>query len=96
MLEALRRRLGVPHVPVVLGGLGDFLLLCELSQDLKNYAHVNQALRRVAATTAHCGFVDAKGLGSNPDHLHFSAPALRELGLRYFEEYKRLIRGLHD
>lgn len=31
--------------------------------------------------------VSAEGLGANPDNLHFSAKALREFGLRYFEAF---------
>ena len=38
------------------------------------------------------GFVSAKGLTSNPDNLHFNAVSLREFGLRYYEEFKKLER----
>ena len=38
------------------------------------------------------GFVSAEGLLSNPDYLHFSAEALREFGLRYYEKFKELER----
>jgi hypothetical protein len=37
-----------------------------------------------------CGFVSAKGLGANPDNLHFSAAALREFGVRYYNEFLKL------
>lgn len=33
------------------------------------------------------GFVSAKGLGSNPDNMHFSAKSLREFGVHYYEEF---------
>ena len=36
-------------VPFLLGGLGEFLPLCTISQHVGNYAHVNGALQRVAA-----------------------------------------------
>ena len=36
------------------------------------------------------GFVSAEGLGANPDNLHFSAAALKEFGLRYFEKFEEL------
>ena len=35
-------------------------------------------------------FVRADGLKSNPDYLHFSAEALREFGVRYYEEFKKI------
>jgi hypothetical protein len=36
------------------------------------------------------GFVSAEGLGANPDNLHFSATALREFGVRYYNEFVKL------
>ena len=36
------------------------------------------------------GYVPAEGLGSNPDKMHFSATALREFGVRYYNEFKKL------
>ena len=36
------------------------------------------------------GYVSAEGLSANPDNLHFSAKALREFGLRYYNEFLKL------
>jgi hypothetical protein len=49
----------------------------------------------MARSMKNCAFVSAEGLGANPDNLHFSAAALREFGLRYYEAYKGLtpVRG---
>jgi hypothetical protein len=80
---------GAPEVPVILGGLGDFLLQCEKGK-FGNYIHVNAALERMAEKLPKFGFASAVGLGANPDNLHFSAAALREFGLRYYAEFKRL------
>jgi hypothetical protein len=91
MIEAMRKRLGMPHVPVLLGGLGDFLKDCPLSATLANYVHVNDALKAVASKVKNVGFVSAEGLGSNSDFLHFNSAALREFGLRYYEGYKALV-----
>ena len=33
------------------------------------------------------GYVPSDGLKGNPDHMHFSAAALREFGLRYYEQF---------
>ena len=90
ILDAFRDRLGLHDVPFLLGGLGDWLAQCPRGEKFKNYVHINDALRRVAAAREHTGFVSAEGLGCNPDHLHFSAPALREFGLRYYAEFKKL------
>lgn len=95
MIDALRKKLGMGDIPFIMGGLGDFLADCTLSDKFKNYAHVNEALRLVANDKINCGFASARGLGSNPDRLHFNAPALREFGARYYEEYKRIVAKSH-
>ena len=88
ILTSLRQALGV-DVPVILGGLGDFLANCKLDEQLKNYPHVNKALQAMAAKLPGFGFASAEGLGANPDNLHFHAAALREFGLRYYDAYKQ-------
>lgn len=85
---ALRRDLDLHDVPFLVGGLGDFLP--KRSENLANYHFVNNALRKIADADPLCGFVSAEGLGENGDNLHFSAPALREFGIRYYEEFLKL------
>ena len=89
ILEAFRKKLNLQDVPFLLGGLGDYLKDCPRGPKFKNYVHVNAALRSLAEKTPMTGFVSAEGLGANPDNLHFSAAALREFGLRYYEEFKK-------
>ena len=36
------------------------------------------------------GYVPANGLLPNHDNLHFSAGALREFGVRYYQEFQKL------
>ena len=89
MLRCLRRDLDAPQVPILLGGLGDFL--SGYSQEVGAYAPViNRALEQVADTLPQAAFVSAKGLTSKPDSLHFDAPALREFGLRYYWKLREL------
>ena len=93
VFDALQKKLGLYDVPFLLGGLGDFLVLSpdfERAEKFRHYDKVNEALRHVAATRARTGFVSAEGLSSNPDCLHFSAAALREFGVRYYEEFLKL------
>ncbi len=94
MIEAMRKRLGMPEVPFLVGGLGDFLKDCPLSDQLANYVHVNEAMQAVASKVNKVGFVSAEGLGANGDNLHFNSKALREFGLRYYEGYKRIALGI--
>lgn len=88
ILDAFRDRLGLHDVPFLLGGLGDFLTEFPGSDVFgRNYKHINEALKRIAAQRERVGFVSAEGLGSNPDKMHFSATALREFGVRYYKEF---------
>ena len=90
--EAMRRELGLPSLPFVLGGLGDFLAACDHSEHLKNFPYVNEALRLISEEDENCAFAEAHGLTSNPDKLHFSAAALYEFGLRYYEAFGKIAK----
>lgn len=89
IMDTLRKELDIPQLPILVGGLGDFLAKCTLSENMKNYSYVNEQLQKVAREYSNCEFVSANGLGANPDNLHFSAEALDEFGVRYFEAYKK-------
>ncbi len=90
ILDAFRKKLNLYDVPFLLGGLGDYLEFCDMSDKLKNYIYVNEALEMVAGKNKMTGFVSAEGLGANPDNLHFSAEALREFGVRYYNEFVKI------
>ena len=90
ILDAFRKKLNLYDVPFLLGGLGDYLAQCERSDKFKNYVFVNEALESLAHKKSMTGFVSAVGLESNPDNMHFSAKALREFGIRYYGEFKKL------
>ena len=85
MMQTLRKELNLENVPVILGGLGDYLE----NYPLKNYTHINNALESIAKENELIGFASAKGLTSNPDNLHFDAASLYEFGLRYFEAFEQ-------
>lgn len=87
IIEALRKRLNLYDVPFIVGGLGDFLNDFPGSPIFKNYIYVNEALKRVAEKVDRVGYASAEGLGGNPDNMHFSAKALREFGVRYYEQF---------
>ena len=90
MMYALRKELNLFDVPVILGGLGDYLSAYPKDKALKNYTHINEALKCIAKNNTMTGFVSAEGLTSNPDFLHFNAESLYRFGIRYFEEWERL------
>ena len=89
MLLALRKELNLWDVPVIMGGIGSFI---------DNYARlphhqwreINQCLQQVADSDPKYAFVPADGLAHRGDDLHFSSPALHELGLRYYDAFRAL------
>ena len=90
LLNSLKNDLNLYDVPILLGGLGDFLKDCAYDEKLKNYTHVNDALIKTANEIDMAGFVSAEGLGANPDNLHFNAKSLYEFGNRYFGVFEKL------
>ena len=88
MLGALRETLDLQEVPIILGGLGDFLQFYPLKDN--DYIRINQALKSLASSNELIGFASAEGLPANCDNLHFNADSLYKLGLRYFDEFEKL------
>ena len=93
-IKDLREATELYDVPFIAGGLGDFLALYDDSKmkyndTMKNYFYINEALQSVVDSDETLGFVSAKGLGANPDNLHFNAKSLYEFGLRYFDEFEK-------
>lgn len=87
IMTALRDALQAPEVPLVIGGLGDYLTTGIYGAYFKLYTEVNAVLRRIAQTQPHCTFAAATGLTANPDGLHFNAASLRTLGVRYYKAW---------
>lgn len=83
---ALTRTLHLENVPFIVGGLGAFL--GELECEKQYYRSVNDQIRSFAGAHPMTAFASAEGLEGKPDHLHFTAKAQREFGLRYYEAYK--------
>lgn len=88
MIEKLRRELELSNVPVIVGGLGDFLPECTLHDYFQNGPQMNKVLAQLPDNVPDCYFVSATGLTSNPDNLHFCSVSLRIFGLRYYKAYK--------
>lgn len=89
MLLSLRRELGIEDVPVLLGGLGDYLVNYTKSGH-DQWPEINRCLKQLADREPRYGYVSAEGLLPNPDNLHFSAQALHAFGLRYYEQFTQL------
>jgi hypothetical protein len=99
IVAALRQELGTPDIPLLVGGLGDYLTSGRYSAYFTAYPLINQALQEFATSTPYCFFVTAARLTSNPDGLHLDAASQRLFGIRYFEAFhqqKQVVAPLAD
>ena len=93
VMDTLRRELGMPELPVIVGGLGDFLVGYDKKPTVgMYYPEMNAILRRIGEEYPNCAFASAEGLTANPDNLHFSADALEKFGVRYYKAYEPFYR----
>ncbi len=90
IMNALRTTLGLEDVPIIVGGLGDYLANYVCPYISKKYVFVNEALKSFTKNVPLSAFVSAEGLCANPDNLHFSAKSLREFGERYYAEFLKI------
>jgi hypothetical protein len=77
MIAQLRADLEAQDVPVIVGEIGRFC---------PNAEPVNAQIRRLPEFVPHCALVTTEGLEGRPEQpevLHFTTPAFRELGRRY-------------
>ncbi|BBN99851.1 sialate O-acetylesterase [Sporolactobacillus terrae] len=87
IIGALRKELNAQELPLIIGGLGDFLGKKGFGKNCTEYDLVNQELQKFAFEQDNCYFVTAEGLTSNPDGIHIDAISQRKFGLRYFEAF---------
>ncbi len=94
-MNDLRRDLDLMDIPFLVGGLGDYLEKHvkkdgSASPISANYKRINAVLQKIASEQPLTAFVPATGLVDKGDGLHFGAKALREFGLRYYAEFRKL------
>ncbi|MDG0811158.1 sialate O-acetylesterase [Cohnella rhizosphaerae] len=87
IMETLRNELRLDEVPLIIGGLGDFLGKTGFGQHATEYRQVNEQLQRFANEQPNCYFVTAAELTANPDGIHLDAVSQRKFGYRYFEAF---------
>ncbi len=85
IMEQLRKELNAYDIPLIIGGLGDFLGKEGFGKNCTEYQLINQELEKFAFEHKACYFVTAKELTSNPDGIHIDAISQRKFGLRYFD-----------
>lgn len=92
MINAMKKELGVGDIPLILGEIGQFFKL-RVERTDEEVDAINGILRGLAKEIPNAGIASSEGLESRGDNIHFNAPALREFGLRYFEEYRKIREG---
>ena len=88
LISDLREDIGCGDIPFVMG---------ELSRDIKRdwvnldlLEEINGKFYEIADEIPNCAVASSMGLSLKPDGIHFSAPALRVFGRRYFNAYKNI------
>ncbi|AYD46581.1 sialate O-acetylesterase [Arachidicoccus soli] len=89
IIATLREELNILHIPIIIGGLGDYLTKGMYGQYFSLYQEINNELKSFANAHADCFYVTAAGLTSNPDGIHIDAISQRLFGIRYFEAFLR-------
>lgn len=84
LMRAFRRDLKSPDLPIVIGGLGDFLKSNKAEQ-------INQAMKEAVDILGNAAYSEASKLGHIGDNLHFNSAAQRENGKRMAEAMNGLL-----
>ena len=87
LVHSFRKELGVPEIPFIIGGLGDYLGKSGFGKSSVEFDLINRELHKYAENNRNCYFVTGKGLTPNPDGIHINAESQRRFGIRYFEAY---------
>jgi len=89
IVKTFRSELNAPNLPIVIGGLGNYLMEGMYGDYFSAYQIVNKSLQEFAKTNSDCYFVTASGLTPNPDFIHIDAASQRIFGIRYFEAFNK-------
>ena len=87
IVTKLREELGDNDIPLLIGGLGDFLTEGVYGAYFASYSKVNEELEKFAQNTPNSYFITASGLSSNSDFIHIDAQSQRIFGIRYYEAF---------
>ena len=96
IIESLRKELNAFEVPLIIGGLGDFLGKNGFGLNCTEYELVNEQLLKFAREQENSCFVTAEGLTPNPDGIHMDAVSQRRFGVRYYEAFVKRAGKMTD
>ncbi|WP_144716515.1 sialate O-acetylesterase [Bacillus altitudinis] len=89
LFHELRTELSVPNIPLVIGGLSDFLGKTAFGAGCVEHQLINEILQKYANHHENCYYVTAKSLIPNPDGIHINAMSQRIFGIRYYEAFRK-------
>ncbi|MCH4057263.1 MAG: sialate O-acetylesterase [Lactobacillaceae bacterium] len=88
LVNSFRKELGTSEIPLIVGGLGDYLGKSGFGKSCTESDLINQELFKYAENNRNCYFVTGEKLSSNPDGIHLNAASQRKFGIRYFAAYQ--------
>ena len=89
IIDTLREELNAENIPLIIGGLGDYLGKSGFGTMCTEYNLINDELKKFAKNENNCYFVTAKGLDCNPDGIHINAVSQRKFGVRYYYAFAK-------
>lgn len=89
IIDTLREELNAENIPLIIGGLGDYLGKSSFGTMCTEYNLINDELKKFAKNENNCYFVTAKGLDCNPDGIHINAVSQRKFGVRYYYAFAK-------
>jgi hypothetical protein len=84
LIARMRKELGAPEVPFVVGQMGKF---DGVPWD-EPKVQVDRVHQELPKKVKHTAYVSAEGLKHRGDKVHFDSPSLREFGKRYFAAFQ--------
>lgn len=96
VIEGFRKDLGDSDLPVLVGTLGDYLKENPMANMFGRFEEINAEMRKAVRTMHNCALVESEGLPHAGDFLHFSGEGASRLGDRYFDQWKVLLKTIHD
>lgn len=85
MIKELKRQLGTPDVPVIIGELSHCYGTEYKCSERGGW--LNEIFKKICRENEGFVLVSAEGLTMKDDELHFNSESLREFGKRYFAAY---------
>lgn len=87
LMDSLRRDLGMPDLPLIIGEISEHI---NPKHGMQDAPKLNKLLHQLQKEYPNCAIVEAKELPLKDDGVHYTSASCRELGKRYFEAYKTL------